>query len=163
MVSAPPPSPQDWRASGRLVERPKVRFVWFGVLFLVGLFLAGMALDVNGTGDAGTARLIGGVGALCVGVALPALRWSIVADEKGVTITNYGRPRTIVWADLDEVLLEAVQANIEVGFHYLVLVAAGGKRVRAAAPTGMNKPGGKMRRLQEDLLAMRDHYAPVRE
>lgn len=100
-----------------------------------------------------------GLGAVLLALGTVALRWSIVADQDGITVTN-ARRRTIPWSELEDVLLVKVDSAIDLGFHHMLLLTRAGEEVRPAAPTGWNRPGRKLPRLQRGLLAMRDRYAP---
>ena len=144
----------------RLVERPRVRFFW-----CAGLLASAAASAVVGIvapddlGRAGAAAFVGAALVLAL-VGVASLRWSIVADESGVTVTNLIRRHRIPWTDLKDVKLEKVQADIDLGFHYIVFVTNAGKRIRADAPTGGNQPGGKLPQLRTALLEMRNRYTP---
>ena len=142
----------------RLVERPKARLAWCG-----GFTVLGIAVIVVGVLSArpsdGPWMRIGlfalGVGMIALGTV--ALRWSIVADREGVTVTN-GRRRTIAWAELEDVQLVKVESDLDLGFHHLLLLTHTGDAIRPAAPTGWNRPGRRLPRLRDDLLAMRDYF-----
>ena len=139
----PTDTPATW------VERPRVRLFWCAVLlaFAWGAVVVGIVAR-DELGGIWTLALVGCslvftlLGAAC-------LRWSIVADTSGVTITNLLRRHTILWPDLDDVRLEKVEADIDLGFHYIVFTTTAGRRIRADAPTGRVKPGGKMLHLQK--------------
>lgn len=144
----------------RLVEHPKARYVWFGVS--AGL---GIGLIVGGVGSLGSASdwwvpvMLFGMGVAAIAVGAVALRWGISADQDAVTITNTRR-HTIPWTDLEDIVLVKVESAIDLGFHYMVFRTRAGKAIRPAAPTGFNRPGRTLPRLQHDLLAMRNRYAP---
>ena len=145
---------------GTLVERPRVRLFWCALLLgiAVGGVVAGItARDELGTGW-GVALVVVSLAVAVVGVA--CLRLSIVADASGLTITNLVRRHTIHWPDLDDVRLEKVEADVDLGFHHLVFVTRAGRRIRADAPTGRIRPGNKLPQLQRTLLVMKNRYAP---
>lgn len=148
-----------------LTVRPRVRYVWCAGFGGLGLALMGSGI---GTLRSSSVPWWGSVLLFCFGVPVLAfgvmgLRWSIVADEDAVTITNYTRPAVIPWADLEDVLLVKVEGSeVDLGFHYMLFRTRDGRAVRPAAPTGWNRPGRTLPRLQHDLLAMRDRYAPNR-
>lgn len=143
-----------------LVERPNARFAWLCGFAVLGTGVIVVGVLSTGPGDDYWVPIISfGIGAGLIAWGATALRWSIVADRDGVTITNL-RHRSIPWAQLQDVLLVKVDSDIDLGFHHLVFLTHTGDAVRPAAPTGWNSPGRKLPRLQSDLLAMRDCYAP---
>ena len=150
------PDPPD--APAKLVVRPQARLWWCGGFLIVGAFIA--AVGFASTEGLGADLAFVAVALACVLVASAGLRMSIVADESTVTVTNLLRRRAIPWSQLEDVLLVAVEANLDLGFHYLLFVTHEGTSTRADLPTGRAHPGGKMVRLQEALLAMKDRYAP---
>jgi hypothetical protein len=147
-----------------LVERPKARYAWFlGFAALgIGVIVIGI-VSAGNPNDAWVPVIMSGLGLGMIALGAVALRWAIVADREGVTITNLRR-RTIPWVELEDVLLVKVESDLDLGFHHLLFLTCAGAAVRPAAPTGWNRPGRKLPRLQGDLLAMKDCYAPgVRE
>lgn len=154
------------RLSGRadtpatLVERPRVRLFWCAGALVLAAFGAVMGIAARDElGDGGALAFVGAAIVLTL-LGVACLRWSIVADESGVTVTNLFRRHRIPWPDLEDVRLEKVQADIDLGFHYIVFITSGGNRIRADAPTGRNQPGAKMPQLEKALLDMRNLYAP---
>lgn len=143
----------------RLVERPKARYLWFGGFTAFGVLLLVLGvLPVGPPGEQSVSLMMLGIGVSMLALGAVALRWGIVADQQGVTITNTRR-RTIAWTELEDVLLVKVESTIDLGIHYLVFLTRAGDQIRPAAPTGWNRPGRTLPRLQRDLLAMRDRYA----
>jgi hypothetical protein len=141
-----------------LVEHPGSRYVWFGGFAALGIALVAFGVDSLGSAEDGWVPLmLFGFGVASLAIGAIALRWGIVADRDAVTITNT-RHHTIPWAELEDVVLVRVESAIDLGFHYMVFLTREGRAVRPAAPTGLNRPGRKLPRLQHDLLAMRDRY-----
>jgi hypothetical protein len=143
----------------RLVESPKARYAWLlGFAgFGIGAIVIGIA-SARSPGDRWAPVIMSGLGVGLIALGAVALRWGIVADREGVAITNLRR-RTIPWTELEDVLLVKVESDIDLGFHHLLFLTRTGDAVRPAAPTGWNRPGRKLPRLQGELLAMRDFYA----
>ena len=144
----------------RLVEHLGARYVWFGgcvalavVLVISGVVALGSPSDVL--------RFVvyfgSGVGILAAGVL--ALRMGVVADRDAVTITNVSR-HIIPWADLEDITLISLGEGIDTGERFMLFTCREGRAVVAAAPSGRNRPGRRLPRVQHDLLAMRDRYAP---
>ena len=151
----PVPDPQVPTA---LVEHPTSRYVWFGGFAGLGTGLAVVGVATSGSSSEGWVKMMMfALAVVLLAVGAVALRWGIVADLDAVTITNT-RPHTIPWSQLEDILLVKVESDIDLGFHYMLFVTHEGRSVRPAAPTGFNRPGHKLPRLQHDLLAMRDHY-----
>jgi hypothetical protein len=146
-----------------LTVRPRVRYVWCAGFGGLGLALMGFGIGTLRSSSTPwwVPVLLLGLGVPTLAMGVMGLRWSIVADQDAVTITNYLRPAIIPWADLDDVLLVKVEGSeIDLGFHYMLFRTRDGRTIRPAAPTGWNKPGRTLPRLQHDLLAMRNRYAP---
>lgn len=145
-----------------LVERPKIRWFWFGVLaFMAGLIIAVVAWITMTPGpDPGGEWAMVGFALLILLFGLGFLRVSLKADPNGVTVTDQLRRRRVAWADLEDVTLVEVQAPIQFGLHQLALVISDGRVIQTAA-TGLVKPGCRLERLADDLLAMRDRYRPT--
>jgi hypothetical protein len=144
-----------------LVERPRVRLVWFAGWLTNGLFWVailvwpGFAL----TADPGWEVWLGVGFALMSGaVGLPALWWGIEANEHVVVVRNSYRRHIIPWSLLDDIELEAVPAEMSLGFYRMVFLTSG-RRIVADAHTGRPDPGGKLFELGQTLIAMRNRYA----
>lgn len=143
----------------RLVERPRARLGWFGGFTAVGIAVIVVGvLSAAPPDDLWVPIVSFGLGAGSIALGAVALRWSIVADRVGVTVTNVRR-RTIAWTELEDVLLVKVESDIDLGFHHLLFVTHTGEAIRPAAPTGWNRPGRRLPRLRDELVAMRDSYA----
>jgi hypothetical protein len=145
-----------------LVERPKIRWFWFGILaFMAAVPIAvvvWLTISPGEGGDPGGEWFFVGFALLMLAFGLGLLRVSIIADSSGVTVTNLYRSRTIPWGELDDVGLVEVEAAIQFGLHQLALVTRDGELVQTAA-TGFIRPGCRLEQLQHDLLAMRDRYS----
>lgn len=144
-----------------LVEKPRVRFAWFAGWFVNGvLWLAFLAW--NGPWDRLWNIALGaGIALLSWGYGASGLRWGIVADEHTVRLTNSFRRHVIPWSDLVDIELEAVPAEVSLGFYRLVFVARG-RRCVADAPTGSAEPGSQLFDLGQTLIAMRNRYVHTR-
>ena len=160
IVASSAPSPADSGMS-LLVERPRVRWFWFGILAVMAAGLIGIlvwfAISPGEGGDLGGEWVFVGLAILMLALGIGLLRVSIIADPSDVTVTSLFRRRTIPWGELEDVVLVEVEAAIQFGLHQLALVTRNGEVVQTAA-TGFVRPGCRLERLQRDLLAMKDRF-----
>jgi len=163
VLASSAPSPAE---SGMplLVERPKVRWFWFGIFAVMAAGLIAIvvwfAISPGEGGDLGGEWAFVGLALLMLAFGLGLLRVSIIADPSGVIVTSLFRRRTIPWGELEDVGLVEVEAAIQFGLHQLALVTRDGELVQTAA-TGFVRPGCRLERLQRDLLAMRDRFSSM--
>ena len=137
--------------------------MWFGAFLIFGIGFALVGVREPWPDDAVLFYLIA---VTCVLVGLPPLRCRIVADEKGVTVTNPLSRYTVAWADLADIGLEKSEVGFNLGFTTLLLYrgwglalsTTDGRTLLPYAPQGRKKPGSTVPRLQQTLLAMRDRY-----
>jgi hypothetical protein len=145
----------------RLVAHLSARYWWFGGCVALGLTLivSGVAAH-NSTSDLPETVVALGLGVGVLAAGSNALRIGVVADQDAVTITNI-HTHTIPWADLEDITLIRLGGGVEIdlGERFMLFTSSReGRSVVAAAPSGWNKPGRRLPRLQHDLLTMRDRY-----
>jgi len=89
-------------------------------------------------------------------------RMQLVAGPDGILIRREFRGHHIRWSDLDYIELHELPANDEFnGATIIVFVTREQVRISEPNLSGSTEPGGYLYTLAQNLLAMRDAYAPA--
>src|SRR6478735_7274528 len=89
-------------------------------------------------------------------------RMQLVAGPDGILIRREFRGHHIRWSDLDYIEFHELPANDEFnGATIIVFVTREQVRISEPNLSGSTEPGGYLYTLAQDLLAMRDAYAPA--